>query len=298
MEAGERATVTAGAAQTAALAADENLTVNGVTIAITAGPTQADVVARINEFSPQTGVTAEISAGSTRLYSDAFGSSASVSVISNVAAAATSTGFGTTEVTDTGVDIIADIGGTSFTGQGNVVTATSGSTKGLTLQLAVDPANATATVTGAQGNVTVVDNSLVFQIGPNQNQTASVTVDRINASALGISVSGNQLNNLSEISVTSASKSQDAIGVIDAAIADATNPRGTLGAFQKNGLETTANNLRATLENTVNAESVIRDTDFAAETAELTRAQILVNASTQALGIANVRPQAVLSLLG
>ncbi|MEM9883705.1 MAG: flagellin, partial [Planctomycetota bacterium] len=49
--------------------------------------------------------------------------------------------------------------------------------------------------------------------------------------------------------------------------------------------------------NTSAAESAIRDTDFAKETAELTRSQILVNAATNALGIANSQPQNVLSLL-
>jgi flagellin len=51
------------------------------------------------------------------------------------------------------------------------------------------------------------------------------------------------------------------------------------------------------LENTAAAESTIRDTDFAAETAQLTRSQILAQAATQALAIANAQPTAVLSLL-
>jgi len=116
--------------------------------------------------------------------------------------------------------------------------------------------------------------------------------------ALGFGVTGNQFNNLNEIDVTSTSKANDALGVIDAAIDDVTNLRGTLGAFQQNTLEATANNLRATLENTVNAESVIRDTDFAEEISEFTKNQVLVQAGTSALGNANQIPQLVLSLLG
>ena len=73
--------------------------------------------------------------------------------------------------------------------------------------------------------------------------------------------------------------------------------RGSLGAFQANTLESTANNLRTTLENTVNAESVIRDTDFAKEIAEFTKNQVLVQAGTSVLGNANQIPQQVLSLL-
>jgi len=52
------------------------------------------------------------------------------------------------------------------------------------------------------------------------------------------------------------------------------------------------------LENTAAAESAIRDTDFANETATLTRQQILVQAATQVLSIANLQPQSVLTLLG
>ena len=74
--------------------------------------------------------------------------------------------------------------------------------------------------------------------------------------------------------------------------------RGRLGAFQLNTVESTINNLGVSLENVSAAESQIRDTDFAAETARLTRQQIMGQAATQALQIANSSPQAVLALLG
>jgi flagellin len=63
-------------------------------------------------------------------------------------------------------------------------------------------------------------------------------------------------------------------------------------------LESTANNLRATLENTVNAESVIRDTDFAQEISNFTNNQVLVQAGASVLQSANQSSQLVLSLLG
>jgi len=296
--AGERATETSTTAQTQALATDEILTINGVNITLTAGLSQTQVVNRINEFTAQTGVTADTDSGSTRLYSQDFGSDASISVVSNVADDSTSSGFGTTLNTDNGVDIIGTIGGTSFTGSGNVLTADSGTAKGLSLQVDASSGDATTTGTAVTATISVTDNSLQFQIGPNQNQTANIAIDRINPVALGFGVTGNQFNNLNEIDVTSTSKANDALGVIDAAIDDVTNLRGTLGAFQQNTLEATANNLRATLENTVNAESVIRDTDFAEEISEFTKNQVLVQAGTSALGNANQIPQLVLSLLG
>lgn len=297
---GERANAVAGTAQTSALAADEILTLNGISITLNAGLTQAQVIARVNEFTSQTGVTADGNGASsaTRLYTTAFGSDAEIEVISNVAAAATSSGFGTTAITDSGVNVVGTIGGTSFTGKGNVLTATSGAAQGLTVSFAAQSgASAHQTVTGAQGNVTVTDNSLVFQIGANQDQTASVLVDRVNPNSLGIGVNGNQFANLDEIDVTSASKAQDTLEIVDAAIDELTNARGRLGAFQQNTLESTANNLRATLENTVNAESVIRDTDFAEEIAAFTKYQVLSQAGTSVLSSANQSASLILSLL-
>ena len=73
--------------------------------------------------------------------------------------------------------------------------------------------------------------------------------------------------------------------------------RGRLGAFSKNTLNSTINALQVALENTTAAESAIRDADFAAETSNLTRAQILVQSSTKTLAMANQAPQMVLQLL-
>ena len=74
--------------------------------------------------------------------------------------------------------------------------------------------------------------------------------------------------------------------------------RGRLGAFQSNTVAATINSLSISLENTAAAESLIRDTDFASETAGLTRAQILAQSAQSSLQIANSQPQSVLQLLG
>ena len=91
------------------------------------------------------------------------------------------------------------------------------------------------------------------------------------------------------------SKAQE---VIDSAIKQVSSLRGRLGAFQKNVVGATISSLGIALENTTAAESAIRDTDFAAETASMTRAQILSQAATQSLSLANSAPQQVLSLIG
>lgn len=294
----ERANTNAGSSQTAALAAAETLTLNGVSISLNAGLDQNAVVDRINEFSGQTGVVADVDAGATRLRTESFGTSATIDVISDTAAAGTSSGFGSTLVQDSGVNIAGTIGGNAATGSGNVLTGSAGLSQGIMVSIAEDAANLTQTATGAQGNVTIADNSLIFQIGANQNQTVSISIDSVDSNGLGIGVAGNQFTSLNDISVTSAAGAQDSLGVIDAAIDEISTLRGTLGAFQGNTLESTATNMRSTLENTVNAESVIRDTDFADEISKFTNSQVLVQAGASVLSSANQSSQLILSLLG
>src|SRR4029079_695386 len=86
--------------------------------------------------------------------------------------------------------------------------------------------------------------------------------------------------------------------IVERAINQVAVLRGRLGAFEKNTLDTNINSLSVTMENVTSSESSIRDADFAKETAELTRAQILTQAGTSVLATANTTPQSVLSLLG
>ena len=89
---------------------------------------------------------------------------------------------------------------------------------------------------------------------------------------------------------------QAAITRIDAALATVASDRATLGATQAQ-LESTVRNLANVAENTAAAAGRIMDTDYAAETANLTKAQILQQAATSILAQANAQPQSVLSLL-
>ncbi|APZ95908.1 FG-GAP repeat protein [Fuerstiella marisgermanici] len=258
--AAERAHVSASTAQgDSILAGDETLTVNDVELTLTAGLTQNQVVDRINEFTTQTGVKAEIdtaNGGVTRLFSEDFGKDAEVFAISNVAASESSSGIGTDVLRDDGEDIVATVGGSSFNGSGNLLTVDSGAAKGLSIQIAAS-SDAVTTGTAVTSTLFVTDNTLQFQIGPNANQTASLSIDRVNPVALGFGIGGNRFHNLSEIDVTSTGRSQDSLSVVDSAINDIINLRVKLRAFRTYTLEATANSLRTTLEIMVNAESVI-----------------------------------------
>ncbi len=306
--AAEKANVTAGGpVQATPLTQDETLNVNGVQIKLTSGMSQSQVIDQINQYSTQTGVTADLAglAGSaTRLTSNTFGAEAKVTVFSDRAAAPSgpgpyvSSGFGTASVTDSGVDLAGTIDGVAATGKGNVLTSTNGDSKGV--QVAVQSAvpvgpapNPVATVSGTQGNVNVQDNSLTFQVGANSGETVKVSFDKLNTGNLGVGASS-LYSSLSQIDT---SNGAEALKTIDKAIADVTDLRGRLGAFQSNTLESTANNLRNTLENTTAAESVIRDTDFASEIANFTKYQTQMQAGSTVLGNANQITQLVAGLL-
>lgn len=85
---------------------------------------------------------------------------------------------------------------------------------------------------------------------------------------------------------------------LENAIREVSSLRGRLGAFQQNTVGATIRSLGVTLENTAAAESTIRDADFAAETANLTRNQVLSQSAQQTLSLANAQPQSALALLG
>ncbi|AQZ33248.1 flagellin [Ectopseudomonas toyotomiensis] len=123
-----------------------------------------------------------------------------------------------------------------------------------------------------------------FQIIDNESQVAS-------GSAFSV------LNAVNTIDISTAFGAQDALGIINGAISNIDSQRAQLGAVQ-NRFENTIANLQNIGENASAARSRIRDTDFAAETSELTKNQILQQAGTAILAQANQLPQAVLSLLG
>lgn len=128
-----------------------------------------------------------------------------------------------------------------------------------------------------------------FLVGANSGQTISLNVSRSN----GFGTSGLSLASLTVSSSTGASA---ALAAIDTAIQVVDGKRADMGAIQ-NRFQSTIRNLTNVSENVSAARSRIRDTDFAAETANLTRLQIIQQASTSILAQANQRPQAALSLL-
>ncbi|MFM7201086.1 MAG: flagellin [Myxococcota bacterium] len=130
--------------------------------------------------------------------------------------------------------------------------------------------------------------SLEVQVGifNTSNDRISVTVSSARTEALGINT----------VTLDSSTNAQTALDSIEGAIQTVSSVRALLGATQ-NRLSSALNNLNISIENLSAAESQIRDADFAAETAQLTRNQILQQAGVSVLSQANSGPRTVLSLL-
>lgn len=141
----------------------------------------------------------------------------------------------------------------------------------------------------AAGAAARVDGQVVFEAADAFNITGSDDTTILD----GFS----SLDSVADIDISTATGAQDALGIINGAISNIDSQRAQLGAVQ-NRFENTISNLQNIAENSSAARSRIRDTDFAAETSELTKNQILQQAGTAILAQANQLPQAVLSLLG
>ncbi|MBL0943278.1 MAG: flagellin FliC [Hydrogenophaga sp.] len=127
----------------------------------------------------------------------------------------------------------------------------------------------------------VFGSAYTFQVGANSGDTIAV------ASVAAVAITGD---------VTSAANATTALGAIDTALNDATTKRATLGAVQ-NRFESVVSNLRIASENQAAARGRIMDADFAQETANLSRTQVLTQAGTAMVAQANQVPQNVLALL-
>ena len=168
----------------------------------------------------------------------------------------------------------------------------------------VDGSNVPTTgVTNTQASFDVTGGAL-FQIGPNVNFANQVNINivALDLTTLGRNFSSTGNKGLINIKTggTDALASADlsvAEKIVGQAITQITTLRGQLGALQKNVLESNIASQQTSFEQVTAAQSTIRDADFAAETANLTKNQILVQAGTSVLAIANSSPQNILALL-
>jgi len=180
----------------------------------------------------------------------------------------------------------------------NYANTTAGATIDLTGRDAFSAASthpasgAAATLTDGAANSSTVGGQLKF--GSSSGYT--VTTNTATTLFAAATPQASTLSSVATIDVSSTDGANNALAVVDAALTSINNSRASLGAIQ-NRFASTISNLQTTSENLSAARSRIQDTDFASETANLTRGQILQQAGTAILAQANSLPNGVLALL-
>ena len=268
------------------------------------GTANSAIVGAINAFTEAIGVSASLSGSNVRINSTGFGSESFVRV-REIANANPSTNFVTTGAPGAATQESRAVGRNAEVNINGVVATA----RGLTARVALDGFDVSVSllgdnainVAGATETFYVTGGGADFNLAPDVNLAGKVSlgIETVTSSNLGNAVSGflSELKSGGSANVQNGNltKAQE---VLDLATKQVSSLRGRLGAFQKNVVGATISSLGVALENTTAAESAIRDTDFAAETAAMTRAQILSQAATQSLALSNSAPQQVLSLIG
>jgi flagellin len=255
------------------------------------GTTVAQMITAINAVTSSTGLSASLSGADLRIDSSKYGSAAYAQVRVVSGTWATIGGVGGK---DYGVDAVVKVNGSAATVDGLSVNYRN-STLDVEFEL-----TAAANVNDGTADFTVSSGGATFALGSKVTEVdkASLGLASVNTGSLGNAT----LGYMSTLGTggTNALTTRTLVGaqrIIDKAIKQVANLRGRLGAFQKETLDSNISSLSIALENVTASESAIRDADFAAETAALTRAQILVQANTSVLAQANNSPQNVLALL-
>ncbi len=248
--------------------------------------TAANIAAAVAGSKDLTGVSAGVSGGNVVFYSTTYGSDSTVTVTKLA-------GTWSAGGNDKGQDVGATINGQAATGNGltaSVNTADLAISIDMKTALAVTGGTTSFKITGGGANFSLAADVLTGK--------ASVGIQSVTTGSLGnatdgylSSIADGQTNSLSSTNLGTAQR------IVKSAIKEVASLRGRLGAFQKLTIDSTTNSMSVALENTAAAESAIRDTDFATETSNMTKSQILVQAATTVLKQVNIAPQNVLSLL-
>ena len=328
-------TLATGSSQVGATAGANNVVAQTLTISsgagvstsvdVAANASAATVAASVNSYSTTSGVTATatsnatisgISAGSVQFalkgqngtavtISAAVPTGGSLSALAQAVNAQTSTtnitasvslaADGTSELKlsdNQGDDIsVANMGTSTTTGLGGATIRGADSATGVA---STNTQTLTAATTaGTAATASVVGGHVSFSSDSGFSITSSDTTGTL------VDASGSQGSNLqtvASIDVSTTAGANAALLTIDSALNQVNSNRASLGAIQ-NRFTSTVSNLQTTTENLSASQSRIQDTDFAAETANLTRGQILQQAGTAILAQANSLPNGVLALL-
>ncbi len=289
------------------------------------GTSTADMATSINAFKDVTGVSAATSGNGLVLKSTTFGSDSFVGMQVTGGGSAMDAGAGGgifkmdetnnnaadtdngtdfadagSEVRHIGQDIEGTINGQAASGRGTNLSV-SGEQLDLRLTLDADGAQTIGTIDALE----ITGGGARFSLGPDVNINSEVRmgISNVSTRSLGTTDIGGEFFRLQDLGSGRHANAVngnlgDAQRIVDNAIDNVSGLRSRLGAFQSLTVQSTLNSLGVAEENTAAAQSAIRDTDFAKEAAAMTRQQILSQAATNTLALANNQPQNALALLG
>jgi flagellin len=257
-------------------------------LSFASGSTISSIATAINGVKTSTGLSAQISGSDLRINSTQYGSTQFVSV-----SAVTGTFTGLSANKALGTDAAVTINGANAEVSGlSVSYQASNLDISLNLTKTFDkPGSSTFYITG--GGAT-------FAVGSQVSDTdnASIGIQSVSTNNLGDSTDG-YLDTLQSGGTNDLSSGNLVVAqrILDSAINQVSSLRGRLGAFQDFTVGSTVSSLGVAYENASAAEAAITDTNFAAETSNLTRDQILSQAATTVLAQANATPEEALTLL-
>jgi flagellin len=281
---------------TSSLGASISLEVGGANgqtqLSFKAGTNLSAVAYSINQVTGVTGVSAVASGKTLKFDSNSYGSSQYVSVASTTATAFTTTGGVSGKAS--GTDAAVTVNGAAAEADGKNITYRDNN---LDVQFTLS----SALNGGKTKTFGITGGGADFALGDQVDEAdkASIGIQSVSTGSLGDVTNGflSSLGSGKANSLTSGNLNQ-AQSILTEAINQVSTLSGRLGAFQKYTLGSTIDNLNVAYENASSALSDIEDTNFASETANLTRAQILSSSATTVLSQANSSPQSVLKLLG
>jgi flagellin len=255
-----------------------------------AGTKLSAVAASVNGVTGVTGVSATVSGNALKLDATSFGSADFVSVTATAGAFTTTGG---TSGKAFGTDAAVTVNGANATVDGkNVVYRDNTLDVSFTLSAGLNA--------GKSKTFGITGGGATFALGEKvtEQDKASIGIQSVTTGSLGNATTGvlSSLGSGGKNDLTSGNLTV-AQNILTTAIDQVSTLQGRLGAFQKYAIGSTINNLTVAYENASSALSDVEDTDFAAETANLTRAQILASSATTVLSAANSQPQNVLKLL-
>ena len=296
------ATVTGAAITTGTASTGSNIAINGVNVVASAADgvsttnssSSAKAMAAAVNATPGTGVTA----AATNVQAGAFTAAATATgtiTLNGVSTASitTANGQGDTATVAAAINQISAATGIVATDTGGAAGVTLTAADGRNIDISFG--TLTATQTGVHAAGTGLGGTVKFS----STGTSGINVTGAAAASLGSPANTAATKTgaaISAIDISSVSGAQAALDSIDAALTSVNNSRASLGAYQ-NRFTSVVTSLQTTSENLSASRSRIQDTDFAHETASLTRGQILQQAGTAMLAQANSLPNGVLALL-